>query len=123
MRRMMLAAACCLAPVVAHAQPAQKPEMVLLPRALAEAAAQWIATPNAGNAVQIYAGLAACIADNPVNGVVRRTGADQCPAVTQALEAKKPAPPHPAAAAPGTPPPRADRAPAPAARPAHPGSR
>lgn len=64
------------------------PEMVLLPRALAEAATQWIAQPNASNAVQLYAALTACISDNPQNGVVMRSGVDQCQIVTQALAAR-----------------------------------
>lgn len=61
--------------------------MVLLPRAVADTAAQWIAQPNAGNAVQLYAALMASIGDNPVDGVVRRNGPDQCRIVTEALAA------------------------------------
>jgi hypothetical protein len=101
MIRAIALAALLLAPALAHAQqPKQPPEMVLIPRAAAEAAAQWIVRPDAGNAVRLYAMLSACIADNPVGGVVRRVGVDQCPEVTAALAArdaelaaaKKPAP-------------------------------
>lgn len=73
-------------PALAQQPPAT--EMVLLPRAVAEAAAQWIAAPNAGNAVQLYASLTACIADNPQGGVVRHGGQDQCSTVTEALAAQ-----------------------------------
>jgi hypothetical protein len=62
--------------------------MVLLPRSLAEAAVQWIAAPNAGNAVQLYDSLAACLADNPHDGVTWRMGQDQCSGVTEALAAQ-----------------------------------
>lgn len=73
-------------PVSAVAQ--QPPEMALMPRQLVEMAAGWIAHPDATTAVQLYAGLQACLADNPTNGVVRRTGVDECPVVTQALAAR-----------------------------------
>jgi len=90
MRALVLAAALmAAAPFAAQAQPQPpKPEMVLLPRQVAEAAAQWIAQPNAGNAVQLYAALTACIADNPHGGVTTHMGADQCAAVTEALAAQ-----------------------------------
>ena len=100
MNRLLLAAA-LLAPMSALAAPKPPPHltipagMVLLPRQAAEAAAQWIAAPNAETAVRLYAGLVACLNDNPdAQGVVRREGPDQCPAVTAALGAmaKKPAP-------------------------------
>ncbi len=68
---------------IAHAQ---KPEMVLLPRILATAAAGWIAEPNAGNAVKMYEAMVACLANNPTNGVIQRMGQDACPAVTAAIE-------------------------------------
>ena len=84
-----LALALSLLPTIAFAQPAPPaPDIVLLPRAVAETAAQWIAQPNAGNAVQLYAALIACINDNPVGGVVRHIGQDQCPVVTEALAAQ-----------------------------------
>jgi len=83
-----IAAAALLVAAPAFAQPQAKPEMVLLPRQVAEAAAQWIAQPNAGNAVQLYAALTACIADNPHGGVTTHMGADQCAAVTEALAAQ-----------------------------------
>ncbi len=100
MRPLILAAALLLPlPALAAPKPAPHPTipagMVLLPRQAAEAAAQWIAAPNAETAVRLYAGLLACLADNPdARGVVRHTGPDQCPAVTAALGAmaKKPAP-------------------------------
>ncbi len=98
MNRILPLAAALLAPMSALAAPKPPPHltipagMVLLPRQAAEAAAQWIAAPNAETAVRLYAGLVACLNDNPVDGVVRREGPDQCPAVTAALRAmaKKP---------------------------------
>lgn len=78
-----------LLPLAAHAQPApQQPEMVLLPRQLAETAAQWISAPDATTAVRIFAALQACLADNPQGGRLTRQGQDQCPAVTAALAAR-----------------------------------
>jgi hypothetical protein len=72
--------------VIAQSKPMpDKPDMVLLPRELAEGAAQWIAAPNATNAVQLYAALTACIADNPSNGMKVQMGPDHCPTVTKAL--------------------------------------
>lgn len=85
MKQVLLAAA-LLAPTIAMAQPApQKPEMVLFPREVAEVATNWIASPNAGTAVQLFLMLRACLADNPDQGRVVRMGQDQCPAVTAAL--------------------------------------
>lgn len=81
MRSLILAAA-LLAATPAFAQ---QPNMVLLPRTLAEAAAQWVMQPDATTAVRLFAGLQACLADNPANGRVQHTGPDQCPAVTEAL--------------------------------------
>jgi len=101
MRSLILALS--LVPTLAVAQaPAMQspqPDMVLLPRWLAETAAQWIAAPNATDAVQLFIALQACLADNPIAGVTHREGPDQCPAVTRALaaqaqglaDAKKPA--------------------------------
>lgn len=85
MNRLLLAAL-LLAPLAAAAQPA--PEMVLLPRQVAEAARDWIATPNAGNAVQLYALLSACLDDNPKDGRLVRMGADRCQPVTDAIAAR-----------------------------------
>ena len=82
--RPLILAALLLAPLAAQAQQ-PKPDMVLLPRTLAEAAAQWMQQPDPTSAIRIYAALLACLADNPVNGRVVRQGADQCPAVTAAL--------------------------------------
>ncbi len=85
----LLTAALLLAPIAASAQPApQPPEMVLLPRMTAEAARDWIATPNAGNAVQLYALLSACLDDNPNQGRLVRMGADRCQPVTDAIAAR-----------------------------------
>ena len=76
-------------PCVALAQqPGTPPEMVLLPRPLAEQALAWIATPNPTNAVMLYASFAACLNDNPHNGVATRSGQDQCQMVTDALAAR-----------------------------------
>ena len=76
-------------------QPAPKPDMALLPRAAVEAAirdALAIATLHpdlATPAVQeAFGALAACLADNPVNGRLTRQGQDQCPTVTEALAAQ-----------------------------------
>ena len=91
--RHLIVAAALLAPAVALAAPKPAPHptipagIVLLPRQAAEAAAQWIAAPNAETAVRLYAGLLACLADNPTGSTVRREGPDQCPAVTAALKA------------------------------------
>lgn len=80
-----------LLPVAAAAQIAQptaKPDMVLLPREVATAAANWIAQPDAATAVKLYAALSACINDNPSGGAVTRMGQDQCAVVTDALAAR-----------------------------------
>ncbi len=73
-------------------QPPPKPEMALLPRGAVEAAirdVQAIATLHPDLATpaveQAFGALAACLADNPVNGRLTRQGQDQCPAVTEAL--------------------------------------
>ena len=87
MRALILAFALLL-PIAAHAQQPTI-EMVLVPRGIAETALSWIMAPNANNAVQLYAALQACIADNPHGGVTRRSGPDQCPAVTEALAAQE----------------------------------
>ena len=93
-------------PALARAADAPKPDMALLPRAAVESAirdVQAIATLHpdlATPAVQeAFGALAACLADNPVQGRLERRGADQCPAVTEALaerdkalaDARKPA--------------------------------
>lgn len=80
-------AALLLLPVAAATQPAlaQKPDMVLLPREVAAAAANWIAQPDAATAVKLYAALSACINDNPSGGAVTRMGQDQCAVVTDAI--------------------------------------
>jgi hypothetical protein len=90
MRRLILVLS--LVPTLAFAQASApqppQPDLILLPRQLAESAMQWIAAPNATDAVQLFALLQACLADNPVGGLVRRSGPDQCPQVTQALAAQ-----------------------------------
>jgi hypothetical protein len=90
MRRLILVLS--LVPTLAFAQaPASQspqPDVVLLPRQLVENTVRWIAVPNATDAVQLFLFLQACIVDNPVSGVVRRSGPDQCPEVTQALAAQ-----------------------------------
>ncbi len=92
--RPLILSALLLAPLAAQAQ--QKPDMALLPRAAVEAAirdAQAIATLHpdlATPAVQeAFGALAACLADNPVQGRLTRQGQDQCPAVTEALAAQE----------------------------------
>ena len=67
------------------AQPQAPVEMVLLPRQLAEMAAQWVATPNAGNAVQLYSALIACIGANPSKGVAVNSAKNQCEAVSSEI--------------------------------------
>lgn len=72
-----------LFPAAALAQPApQKPDLVLIPRDMAQMAANWITQPDPTIAVKLYAALTACIQDNPNNGSVMRVGPDQCPSVT-----------------------------------------
>jgi hypothetical protein len=72
-----------LLPCAASAQPA--PDMVLLPRTLAEAVRTWIGHPDATTAVQLYAALEACEAANAAHPPAR----DDCPAVTAALRAQR----------------------------------
>jgi hypothetical protein len=62
--------------------------MIRLPRPLAQAALNWLATPDATSAVRIYAAFSACLNDNPHNGVMMRMGPDQCEDVTKAIEAR-----------------------------------
>jgi hypothetical protein len=90
MKRMPLAVACLLAAglVPAAGQPAPTQEMVLLPRSLVDEALRWIADPNAGNAVHLFASLDACLSDNPNNGRLARIGPDRCAVVTEALAAQ-----------------------------------
>ena len=94
--RSLILAALLLAPLAAQAQqPPPKSEMALLPRAAVEATiriAQAIATLHPDLAtpavLEAFGALAACLADNPVNGHLTRQGQDQCPAVTEALAAQ-----------------------------------
>lgn len=87
MKRLIAAAILLTVPAFGQQAPPDT-EMVLVPRAVAEQAAQWIAQPNAGNAVMLYASLEACIKDNPHDGKVERIGQDLCPAVTAAIAAR-----------------------------------
>ncbi len=87
--RYIILATLLIAPLAAQAQqPPQPPDMVLLPRQIAESAMQWISTPDPTTAVRLYATLQACLADNPQNGRVTRQGPDLCQAVTAALAAR-----------------------------------
>ncbi len=92
--RHALAIALTLAPLAAQAQqPA--PEMAVVPFAAVENAIldvqaivrlhPELATPALA---QHFGALSACLADNPRNGRVMRQGADECPAVTEALAAR-----------------------------------
>lgn len=83
--RLALIVWCLMLPSLAWAQ---DPEMVLLPRNLAQAAVQWMAQPDPTIAVNLHALLFACIQDNPTGGSTVHTGQDQCPAVTSALAAR-----------------------------------
>ena len=84
-----ISAALLLLPLTALAQqPPPRSDVILLPRDVALAAMNWIAQPEAANAVKLYAALSACINDNPVNGMLTQTGADQCPEVTAAIAAR-----------------------------------
>ena len=65
-------------------QPSQV-EMVVIPRELVVADADWIASPNATTAVKLYSLTLACLNDNPHNGMLARTGQDRCQPVTKAL--------------------------------------
>lgn len=80
---------CLMMSVATPALAQQAAEMVLLPRPIAEKALEWIAAPNANNAVMLYASFAACLNDNPHNGVTARSGQDQCPAVSDAVAARE----------------------------------
>ena len=63
-----------------------KVDLVLIPRDVASTALSWIAQPDPSNAVRLYVALNACISNNPLDGVVTRSGPDQCPGVTAAIE-------------------------------------
>ena len=86
-KQALLAAVACLVGGTAMAQGAP-PDVVLLPRAVAQAAMQWVMAPDPTNAVRIYAALQACMQNNPHDGVTTRMGPDQCPEVTEALAAR-----------------------------------
>ena len=87
MKHWAFAAALSLTPIIVSAQE-QKPDVVLIPRDVAQMALNWIAAPDPTVAVRLYSALQACIQDNPHNGAVSRMGSDQCPVVTQAIEAR-----------------------------------
>jgi hypothetical protein len=66
-------------------------ETVLIPSALVPPIMQAILHPHSvdvGDILTLVQQLEACVADNPVDGAVRRNGPDQCPVVTQALAAQ-----------------------------------
>lgn len=65
-----------------------KPDVVLLPRDVAQSAMAWIATPDPTVAVRLFSALQACVGNNPQDGRVVRQGQDQCPVVTEALAAR-----------------------------------
>ncbi len=86
MRYLMLAASLLL-PTTAWAQtaPAQKPDVVVMPRQIVEGLLAWLERPNADNAVGLHAIGMACLNDNPRDGAITRMGPDQCEIVTVAL--------------------------------------
>lgn len=90
MKQVFLAAILALAPsfAVAQASPPPAVEMVLIPQPLAQAALNWIVSPNADSAVKVFLALGACLNDNLQGGVLRRIGPDQCEDVTRAIEAR-----------------------------------
>ena len=71
-------------PTALAADAPQKPEMVLLPRALIEIYSQW--AYDAGAPAKYVDLLRACLANNPHNGTMVRNGQDACPTVTIAIE-------------------------------------
>ncbi len=99
MKRILLAAVVMM-PIAAYAQqpPAQpqKPDVVLIPRDVGNAVVQLanaIATLDpkyVTPAMQAaFSTLDACLKNNPVNGgLPPRIGPDQCPSVTEALDAR-----------------------------------
>ena len=62
--------------------------IVLMPRSVIEQAITWISAPDARNAVQIWAAMAACLNNNPHEGTSIHMGRDQCKAVTDAIAAR-----------------------------------
>ncbi len=96
MKRTLLAALLIM-PIAASAQqPPAKPDVVLIPRDVGNAVVQLanaIATLDpkyVTPAMQAaFSTLDACLKDNPVNGgLPPRIGPDQCPSVTEALDAR-----------------------------------
>ncbi len=96
MKRTLFAALLIL-PIAASAQqPPAKPDVVLIPRDIANAAvllANAVATLDPKYVTPtmqtVFSTLDACLKDNPVNGgLPPRIGPDQCPSVTEALDAR-----------------------------------
>jgi len=70
---------------------ADDPDVVVIPRALVALIRQAILHPHSadvGDILAVVQQFAACVDDNPLNGLVRRAGQDQCPEVTSALAAR-----------------------------------
>ena len=90
MTRLATLTALLLLPTLALAQ--TTPELVLVPLATVQTLEQAAMNARKLDAADILAPiqqLQACIADNPHNGVVQRSGPDQCPEVTAAIEARE----------------------------------
>lgn len=81
----ILAALLIATPALAQTAP---PEMVTIPRDVAQAAANQIHHPDPMNNVDVLVVLQSCMADNPVGGRLVRMGPDQCSSVTDALGAR-----------------------------------
>jgi hypothetical protein len=81
----ILAALFLATPALAQTAP---PEMVTIPRVIAEAAVEQIHHPDPRNNIDVLVTLQACLADNPQNGRLVRMGPDQCSSVTDALTAR-----------------------------------
>jgi hypothetical protein len=81
------------APPIATPPPAPPPSdcCVLILRSVVAPIEQVIQHPHQydfGETLAILQQFDACVADNPIKGVVRHTGQDQCPDVTDALAAQ-----------------------------------
>lgn len=83
----ILAAMLIATPALAQTAP-QIPEMVLMPRWLADNAANQIHHPDPRTNIDTLVLIQACEADNPQDGKITRMGEDQCPWVTNALAAR-----------------------------------
>lgn len=85
--RLPVIVAALLITIPALAQTAP-PEMVTIPRVVAEAAVEQIHHPDPRTNIDVLVTLQACLADNPQNGRLVRMGPDQCSSVTDALAAR-----------------------------------